>query len=231
MYPSFRLRAFMEHTHEIPSFDLARCASYLDGTRESPPREQLLRALRTVDAGSSRTSAPRRALDVGCGPGKEVVELLRAGFEVTAIDPYPSMVQLTEARVREEVPTACPRLRTVCARVEDLAPSLPRAQFGVVHAGFVLPFIAAADFERSFAALRASIAPSGLFVGQLFGPDDEFLRTSPRGSMTCHVACDIAPLLAGFEVIEHEEVNRSGFIGRGRPKWWHVHHIIARKAD
>lgn len=214
----------MERPHEIPSFDSARCAAYLDGTRQAPPREQLLKALQLADEGCGR-----KALDVGCGPGKEVVELLRAGFEVTAIDPYPSMVDLTESRVREELPSAVPRFRAFCARVEDFSTHLPESEFDLVHAGFVLPFIASRDFGRTFAALRACIAPRGLFAGQFFGPDDEFLRNSPPGSMTSHMAGEVRPLLRGFEIIEHQEVNRAGFIGGGRSKWWHVHHVIARR--
>jgi tellurite methyltransferase len=214
----------MEHPHEIPSFDSTRCAAYLDGTREAPPREQLLRAVRLLPEGRRGS-----ALDIGCGPGKEVVELLRAGFQVTAIDPYQSMVDLTESRVLEHAPAARARLGVTCARIEDFAPNLPASGFDLVHAGFVLPFVAARNFERVFDALRTCVAPSGLFAGQFFGPDDEFLRTSPAGSMTSHRAGEVPPLLRGFEIIEHQEVNRAGFIGSGRPKWWHVHHVIARR--
>lgn len=214
----------MEPSSEIPAFDSDRCASYLDGTRGAPPRDQLMRAL-----GLAQPGGGHRALDVGCGPGKEVVELLRAGFDVVAIDPYRSMVELTRTRVRDEIPEAEGRLHLECARIEDFAAALPVSGFGLVHAGFVLPFIAKADFSRTFAALRAAVAPSGLLVAQFFGPDDEFVRTSPRGSMTYHAVGEVKPLLDGFDVIEHQEVNRAGFIGRGQPKWWHVHHVIARR--
>jgi SAM-dependent methyltransferase len=214
----------MSQPQEIPSFDLSRCAAYLDGTRDAPPREQLMRAI-TLCKGS----AGRRALDIGCGPGKEVAELLRAGFRVTAIDPYPSMIELTQTLVREREPAAAARLQLSQARLEDFAAQLPASAFDLVHAGFVLPFIATADFERTFAALLASVAPSGVFAGQFFGPDDEFVKTSPQGSMTSHAAAEIPRILGGFQLVEHEEVNRSGFIGRGRAKWWHVHHVIARK--
>ena len=214
----------MERTPDTPAFDPERCAAYLDGTHASPPREQLIRAL-----GLARRAPHATALDVGCGPGKEVVELLRAGFEVTAIDPYPSMIALTEARVRDECPEFVGRLTLACARLEDLYAELKRDAYAIVHAGFVLPFVSERDFPAAFASLLGSVSPGGLFVGQLFGPEDEFLRSSPSGSMNSHDADAVRRRLAGFELLSHEEVNRLGFIGKGRPKWWHVHHVVARR--
>lgn len=214
----------MEPTPGIPAFDPDRCASYLDGTLGSPPREQLLIALKL---GSFAPNSS--ALDVGCGPGKEVVELLRAGFDVTAIDPYPSMIELTKSRVREECPELLGRLTLACARLEDRCSELAPGAFAIVHAGFVLPFVQEADFPAAVASLLTSVAPGGLFVGQFFGPDDEFVRESPSGSMTCHDAEAVRRLLARFEIVLHQEVNRSGSIGKGRAKWWHVHHIVARR--
>lgn len=215
----------MDRLPHIPGFDAERCADYLEGTRSSPPRAQLTRSLK--HASMARGA---HALDIGCGPGKEVVELLRAGFSVTAIDPYPSMIQSTLERVKAECPLGLARLQLICSRFEDHGELLQPRAFAVVHAGFVLPFVQSHDFDRSFDAIRRSLAVGGVFVGQLFGPNDEFVRASPPGTMSCHDAAAVKALLRGLEVLEHEEVNRSGFIGAGKPKWWHVHHIVARKS-
>ena len=214
----------MDPTPVIPSFGPDRCADFLEGTRDAPPRGQLIEALR-----HARDQPRGRALDIGCGPGKEVVVLLRAGFEVTGIDPYPTMIARARDRVRAECPEEASRLTLTCARIEDALATIGTPEFALVHAGFVLPFVAARDFAATFCALREAVAPGGIFVGQLFGPDDEFIRTSPAGSMSCQTAAEVTDLLAGLEILGREEVNRSGFIGKGRAKWWHVHHIVARK--
>ena len=60
-------------------------------------------------------------------------------------------------------------------------------------------------------------------------PDDEFIRTTEAGGMTAHHAHELPSLLDDFDILAHEEVNRQGSIGRGIAKWWHVHHVIARK--
>ncbi len=45
--------------------------------------------------------APGRALDLGCGPGRNALHLARAGFEVDAVDLSPAAVAWAEERARE----------------------------------------------------------------------------------------------------------------------------------
>ena len=208
----------------IPGFDLERCAAYLEGNAGAPPREILVRAIPLVDA-----ACRRRALDVGCGPGREAVALLQAGFEVVAFDPYETMLVQTSACIARDCPELAPRATLRQGTLEDLAPDLRPAEFGLVHAGFVLPFVLPARFDECFARLRASLSPGGILVGQFFGPDDEFIRGAAPGTMTSHAAPEVDRLLEGFEVLHREEVNRAGKVGRGRDKWWHVHHVVARR--
>jgi len=196
---------------------------YLEGTEGSPPRQLLLDALAEI------RSDGRRALDLGCGPGREVLALLEAGFSVVALDPYPVMLDRTRALVAERRPQDAHRVRLVEATLEEWAGELAPASFDLVHAGFVLPFVRTAHFDDAFARLAASVAPGGVLVAQFFGPDDEFIRNAAPGAMSTHDAVAVDRLLADFETISREEVNREGNVGRGRAKWWHVHHVVARR--
>jgi hypothetical protein len=150
---------------------------------------------------------------------------------VWAVDPYVEMLEETERAARARVPGGDQRLVLHCARIEEFASSLPPASFEVVHAGFVLPFVESNSFARSFRCIAESLRVGGLFVGQFFGPDDEFIRTSSAGAMTSHTAEEVAGLLRDNAMTElhREEVRRDGHIGRGVPKFWHVHHVIARR--
>ena len=58
---------------------------YLAGNEGAPPREHLVRAV-SLGGRWSGLGKPR-ALDIGCGPGRETLFLLRAGYEVVAFDP------------------------------------------------------------------------------------------------------------------------------------------------
>jgi hypothetical protein len=112
--------------------------------------------------------------------------------------------------------------------VADLAAvDLPTGA-ALVHARFSLPFVAQADFPRLWAAIRAALAPGGCFAGQLFGPEDQFVREAPPGSMSVHDAAEVARLVAGLEVLRNEEVAKDGHTALGRPKYWHVHHLLVR---
>lgn len=198
---------------------------YLAGTEGAPPRAELLRAVAL--AGPPVPGA--RALDLGCGPGREALELLRAGWHVIAVDPYSEMLDRTRALVGTELPGALPHLSLVDATLEELAPELAPASFGLVHAGFVLPFVRPTSFETAFARLRGALAPGAVLACQFFGPDDEFVRAAAPGEMSSHASADVDALLAGLEILHREEVNREGQVGKGRTKWWHVHHVIARR--
>lgn len=210
---------------EVPGFGPDRCRMYLEGNEGAPPREQLVRAITAHWIPDTRTPC---ALDLGCGPGREVVFLLERGFHVRAVDPYREMLERTRSAAAS-VSGAQSRLELIQATLEECATGLAREAFDLVHAGFVLPFVLPAEFSRSFASLEQSIRPGGLFVGQFFGPSDEFIRDAVPGTMSSHAPEDLQPLLRGFEVLEHDEVCREGRIGRGRAKWWHVHHVIARR--
>jgi len=166
-----------------------------------------------------------RAMDLGCGLGQETELLLQRGWWVTASDASARMLECTHARAIAR--GLGERLTLIHAPFErtTLAPS----SFDLVHAGFALPFCPAMHFESLWSSVVVSLRPGGLFVGQFFGPDDAFVRTSSPGDMSVHDASEVTRLLAGFEVLDRNEINRPGETAPGLPKHWHVQHVIARR--
>lgn len=203
----------------IPGFGPDRMDQYERGTSQRGPRELLLRAL---DLPRCR---PGSALDLGCGVGMEAELLLRRGWRVTATDASARMLAAT--RERAEAAGGLDRLETIHAPFERTQP--PRDAFDLVHAGFSLPFCPSQHFEALWERLLRSLRSGGIFVGQLFGPDDEFVRTSPAGAMTAHGMDDLPRLFERCRIIHHEQVNRAGHTAPGTPKHWHVHHLIAQR--
>lgn len=202
----------------VASFDEARQSLYERGTKHRGPRELLLRAV-----GMMESDRAGDALDLGAGLGKECEELLKRGWRVTATDRSRRM--LDAVRQRAETIGALDRLTLVHATFD--ATPMPEHAFDLVHAGFALPFCAERDFPATWQAIRRSLRPGGWFVGQFFGPRDEFVITAPPGSMAAHDASAVRSLLRGFRVLVHEEVDRPGETAPGTPKHWHVHHVIA----
>ena len=210
---------------EVPGFRRDRLQRYLERNRTLPVRDTLVRALALGDP-------PGAAADLGCGPGKEAAELLHRGWTVEAVDAYPDMVEAARAAGIAAIGAErCARaLRCVHGRLADW--DAPVGAFDLVHAGFSLPFVAAADFPALWSRIARSIRPVGIFAGQFFGPNDSFYAQSPAGSMTVHGRAEVDAMLAGFDVLSIAEEERDGVIGvppAEVPKHWHVFHVIARR--
>jgi len=112
-----------------------------------------------------RIAPGMRVLDAGCGGGRNLVYLLRAGYEVLAADPDERAIE----SVRRMAAALAPRLPAENFRAEPVeAMSFPDACAHVVLTNAVLHF---ADGDAHFdAMLRGTwrvLAPGGLFFCRL----------------------------------------------------------------
>jgi SAM-dependent methyltransferase len=112
-----------------------------------------------------RITEGMRVLDAGCGGGRNLVFLLREGFDVWGVDEDPSAI----ARVREVAARLAPRLPADRFRVEPVERmSLADASIDVVISSAVLHF--ARDDEHWWAMVREMwrvLAPGGLLFARL----------------------------------------------------------------
>ncbi|HXY99504.1 MAG TPA: methyltransferase domain-containing protein [Stellaceae bacterium] len=187
---------------------------YYERTAGRPPRRTLLLALERFGAGSGRS-----AVDLGCGDGRDTVELLRRGWRVLAIDA--ELAALERLRHRADLPPGA-AVETRCQRFEDA--DWPAAD--LVNASFSLPLVPPARFPALWAKIAGSLKPGGRFSGQLFGERDGW-----RGekAITFLGRAELERLLAGFAVELLEEEESDGPTPYGKPKHWHLFHIVARK--
>ena len=188
---------------------------YYRKTGDRPPRETLLYALERF----GDRPAGRRAVDLGCGTGRDAVELLRRGWSVLAIDSEPDAV--AGLRARPELPHGA-RLETLTARFEDA--NWPEVD--LVNASFALPLCPPEAFPRLWARILAPLRPGGRFAGQLYGDRDSW---AGREGMTFHTRAEAEALLAPLAVELLREEESDGVTPRGKPKHWHIFHIVARQ--
>jgi SAM-dependent methyltransferase len=112
-----------------------------------------------------RIASGMRVFDAGCGGGRNLVYLLREGYEVFGVDAEPAAVQA----VRRLAAQLAPSLPATNFRVEELqAMSFPDAFADVVLSSAVLHF--ARDEAQFHAMLEGSwrvLRPGGLFFCRL----------------------------------------------------------------
>lgn len=200
--------------------DGERWGRYYDAVADKPPRPTLLDALGRFAAQGlpAKGGPPPFALDLGCGDGRDTVELLRRGWRVLAIDATAEAIERLLARpgLLPEAPLA--------ARVERFEDFQPPA-CDLVNASFSLPLCAPAHFPALWARLTAAIRPGGRFAGQLYGPQDDW---AGRG-ITIHDRDAVACLCAGFRVERLDEVIEDGTTALGKTKRWHIFHLVLEK--
>ena len=112
-----------------------------------------------------RISPEMRVLDAGCGRGRNLIYMFRAGFDVYGVDPDPAVVD----EVREVANRSAPGLPSDHFRVEQL-PSLSfRDQtFGAVVANAVLHFAGdETEFEAMLGELWRVLEPEGVLFARL----------------------------------------------------------------
>lgn len=195
-------------------FPPERWGAYYDAVAGQPPRKTLVTA---ADA-FVREGRVGTAVDLGCGSGRDTLELLRRGWRVLAIDGDEDGLR----RLRDAA-DASGRLETRLARLEGAV--WPAAD--LVNASYSLFFLAPEPFARVWRRIRAGLTPGGRFAGQLLGDRDTW-ASDPK--MTHLTKAEALHLLDGLDIeLFEEDENASGQTATGVPKHWHVFHVVARR--
>jgi SAM-dependent methyltransferase len=193
-------------------------SAYYNAIVGRPPRETLIAALDRFEAEESAISS-QFAIDLGCGDGRDTVELLRRGWRVLGIDGEQEAI----ARLQGRPDVNLDRLDTQVVRFEDV--TLPTG-VDLVNASFSLPFCPPEHFPVLWNKIVACLRSGGRFCGQLFGDRDSWAIYS---SMNHHTREQLEQLLQPFEVEMLEEEEHLGKTAIGEVKYWHLYQLVVRK--
>lgn len=190
-------------------------AAYYQQLRDRPPRKTLLAALDAF----GKTPRDARVIDLGCGDGRDVIEELRRGWNVVAVDAEPEALRQLQERPLPPGSDVTP----VNARLEEVPIPLG---VQLVNSSFAMPLCEPAAFRRTWERIREALPSGGRFSGQWYGPRDSW---AGRPGMTFVSRDEALALLQGLDLEMFEEEEADGVTPRGNAKHWHIFHIVAKK--
>ncbi len=189
-------------------------SNFYQRSEKRGPSPLLSQALRHV-----QDEGCRQAVDLGCGAGIEVQQLIRAGWQVLAIDREPEAISRTTSAcsdIEEGV------LTTWLESFEQLS-ELPASS--LIHAGLALPFCRPDRFQHLWDQVRQALKPGGVFVGHLFGVRHSW---SSHSRLSFHTEHEIRSMCDGLDVLLLRE-SESQMEGDSASINWHRFDLIARR--
>ena len=203
---------------DLPHFQ-RRWTDYYQAVAGRPPRETLLMALEYFSAEPS-ASVRMTAVDLGCGDGRDTVEILRrSNWRVIAVDGEPEAIE----RLRRRSDINRTYLETRVQRFEEL--TVP-PDVDLVNASFCLPFCPPDSFTQLWEEIVTALRPGGRFCGHLFGDRDSW---ATYGDISFQTRPQLEQLLTPFEIELLDEEDHPGKTALGEEKHWHLYNIVARK--
>ncbi len=151
---------------------------YYNNHRNSKPTSTLLKGLKYFN--DRKLSLRKKSIDIGCGQGTDVAELLREGWDVLAVDKESEAEEIIIDRFSK---FHGKELITQVQKMENIV--IP--QITLLNASFSLPFCNPNKFSDLWAEITTKLSIGGIFCGQLFGLEDSwasnknmFLRLQPK---------------------------------------------------
>lgn len=195
---------------------------YYNAVGGRPPRHTLITALENFEAENRENSnkLPQRfAVDLGCGEGRDTVELLRRGWRVLAIDGEQEGIE----RLWQRTDIDKSNLTAKVMRFEDL--QLPQ-NIDLINASFCLPFCPPQHFPHLWKQIVNSLRSSSRFCGQLFGERDSW---TIEPNLSYYTRQQVEALIEPFTIEMLEEEAHTGETALGESKYWHIFHLVVRK--
>ena len=194
-------------------------SNYYDKVKNNSPRITLFKAIKILEKNHPRKNQ-QTAVDLGCGTGRDTVELLNSGIRVLAIDAEKEAIERLLRKLDQNYRHL---LKTQIISFENLNLN---QNFDLINASFCLPFYKPESFNKLWQNIIKHIRKGGIFSGQFFGPNDEWTMYN---NMTFHSKKEIEKLFFDFyfEYFKEEEENKTTAIGD--QKHWHIFHVVARK--
>lgn len=161
-----------------------------------------------------------KAIDIGCGAGRDTIFLIKNNWNVIAIDREDTKDIISSKLNDEELK----RFRFIKQDFENIK----LEKNDLVVANFSIPFCNKKDFKDFWNAIVGSISEDGYFVGNFFGLNDSWVNL--KENVVFLSKEKVLKLFENsFQIIKFEEIEKDEKTALGKLKHWHIYAIIAKK--
>ena len=185
---------------------------YYENTKSAPPYKNVERFIEL----EKRTG---KAIDLGCGTGRDTTYLIKNGWSVLAIDQNDTSKIIKEKLTEEELS----KFRFLKQNFENI--KLEKCD--LIVANYSIPFCDKEHFKELWNKIVDSINEDGYFVGNLFGNNDDWKKRNLDYVFLSEN--EVRDLFKNFEIIALKEIEKDGKTGLNTIKHWHLYTIIAKK--
>ncbi len=156
-----------------------------------------------------------RAVDIGCGNGRDAMEFIKKGFIVDAID--------SDSESTREIPLT-ENLNIINTKIEDF--DLKIDTYDLVSCQFVLHFLSKQDAQKIISKMIDSAKLNGIITFTLLGSRDDW-----KDKWSTWEVDEISDFMNKFPVKIYKSVIEEGFgkTRKGTIKYWHIYNLVYRK--
>ncbi len=171
---------------------------------------------------------PRVAVDLGCGPGGNILAIQANGFAVHGVDSNQLALNIAEKRIKKQEAQAkklrIPLPQTKLHNTRMGSFKIPKC--GLLVAIRSLGFETTENFNKLLKKIPQKIAPGGFAILHFFGPKDDWAKT---GSVCALSKKEVLNALHAFKIKLIKEEYKTGKTVHGQLKNWHEIFVIAQK--
>ena len=158
-----------------------------------------------------------RAVDLGCGSGADTIELIKAGWEVCAIDAVPDGFQYIRNKLSYD---ELGKIEFKHNYFEELVLS----EYDLVYSYHSIPFCTPKFFDKFWRKITNSINEGGRFAGTFFGEKDSYNQASSDAFYMTKM--QVISLFHNFMIESYDEIYENESTVFGEVKTWHIYKMI-----
>ena len=191
---------------------MTQLEKYHKNTLNAPPHKEVSNLVRNLKFKGT-------ALDLGCGSGRDTIELLKNGWKVISID-FANTKDLIESKLTYK---EIQNFKFIEGKFENV--NLEKNDLTIAY--FSLQYCESSKFQYLWQNIENNLNKNGFFMGNFLGNNDSWKNLDKP--LIFFSKESVLKLFENFEIIKFDEIEKDGKTGLGIEKHWHIFNVIAKK--